>query len=314
MTSPNPKGLAAYLETDPEEVAGWVEKAPLKLIGAALKDLIFDTDAAGLRSALEKRVLEPAEVEWRDWWKKVQPRLAKSQHFKPGNKKNSYQLAPGVGVEDIPMAALVSRPATSGKDLEQLRESHAADLDKQRESHAAGLRQQRESHAADLERQQKSHAADLQQQRESHAADLKQQRENHAGELKSQEERFNYQIKSLWDSIDSRMEQSRLAVRKDMLLRIGDILQRAYHPTNDPETKLNQVITHLPLALRDGGAELLGEVGETTAFDPTRHHPSREIASGSLVRLTAPGVIITGGEFGELVILKANVTPIAEET
>ena len=320
MTSPNPKGLAAYLETDPEEVAGWVDGAPLHLVGAVLRDL-GPSDGTTIRSALEDALSSNATVEWGDWWKRVQRQLTKSKHFirEVKGRKTFYQLEGKVrlGIEDVPKEPLVSRPAPSRKtseDLElRLRESHA-DLNRQRDSFTADLRRQRESHAADLERQQKSHAADLQQQRESHAADLKQQRENHAGELKSQEERFNYQIKSLWDSIDSRMEQSRLAVRKDMLLRIGDILQRAYHPTNDPETKLNQVITHLPLALRDGGAELLGEVGETTAFDPTRHHPSREIASGSLVRLTAPGVIITGGEFGELVILKANVTPIAEET
>ena len=321
MTSPNPKGLAAFLETDRQEVERWVEEAPLHLVGAVIIDL-GPSNATAIRSALENALSSNVSVDWSDWWKRVQRQLSKSKHFisdvKGADNKTLYQLEARVrlGFDNVPKEPLKSRPASSRKtseDLELLRESYAADLKRQRDSFTADSRQQRESHAADLKRQRDSFAADLRQLRESYAADAAQQRENHAGELKRQEERFNYQIKSLWAAIDSRMEQSRLDARKDMLLRVGDILQRAYHPTNDPETKLNQVIAHLPLALRDGGAELLGEVGEVVAFDPTRHHPSQEVASGDLVCLTAPGVIIAGGEAGDLVILKANVTPIAEE-
>lgn len=321
MTSPNPKGLAAYLETDPQEVAGWVEEAPLHLVGAALIDL-GPSNATAIRSALEDALSSRVSVDdWSDWWKRVQRQLSKSKHFirEVKGKKTFYQLEGKVrlGFEDVPKEPLPSKPAPSRKtseDLERQRESYEADSKRQRDSFTADLRRQRESHAADLERQRESHAADLRQLRESYAAAAAQLRESHAGELKSQEERLNYQIKSLWAAIDSRIEQSRLAARKDMLLRVGDILQRAYHPTNDSETKLNQVIAHLPLALQDGGAELLGDVGEVVAFDPTRHHPSQEVASGDLVCLTAPGVIIAGGEGGDMVILKANVTPVSEDS
>ena len=321
MTSPNPKGLAAYLETDPQEVAGWVKEAPLHLVGAALIDL-GPSNATAIRSALEDALSSRVSVDdWSDWWKRVQRQLSKSKHFirEVKGKKTFYQLEGKVrlGFEDVPKEPLPSKPTPARKtseDLERLRGSYDDALKRQRDSFAADSRQQRESHAADLKRQRDSYTAELKQMREAHAIALKQQQENHASELKSQAGRFEYQIKSLWASIDSRMEQSHLAARKDMLLRVGDILQRAYHPTNDPETKLNQVIAHLPLALRDGGAELLGEVGEVVAFDPTRHHPSQEVASGSTVRLIAPGVIIIGGEGGDMVILKANVTPITEES
>ena len=324
MTSPNPRGLAAFLETDPQEVAGWVEEAPLHLVGAVIRDH-GPLDASAIRTALKEALSSylAVEVDWDAWWKRVQRQLTRSKHFtsdgKGAGNKTLYQLETRVrlDLDDIPKEPLKSKPTPSRKtsgDLDLLRESYAADLKRQRDSFTADSRQQRESHAADLKRQRDSFAADLRQLRESYAADAAQQRENHAGELKRQEERFNYQIKSLWAAIDSRIEQSRLAARKDMLLRVGDILQRAYHPGSDSEAKLDQVITHLPLALHDGGAELLGEVGEVVAFDPTRHHPSQEVASGDLVCLTAPGVIIAGGEAGDLVILKANVTPIAEES
>lgn len=320
MTSPNPKGLAAYLETDRQEVERWVEEAPLHLVGAVLIDL-GPSNATAIRTVLKDALASNAAEDWDAWWKKVQRQLGKSKHFISEGKgaKTLYQLEGRVrlGLDEVPKEALVSRPTPARKtseDLELLRESYEVAVKRQRDSFTADSRQQRESHAADLKRQRDSFTDASRQQQESHTAALKQQQENHASELKSQRERFDYQIKSLWASIDSRMEQSRLVARKDMLLRVGDILQRAYHPTNDPETKLSQVIAHLPLALGDGGAELLGEVGEIVAFDPTRHHPSQEIASGSLVRLTAPGVIIAGGEGGDLVILKANVTPVTEDS
>ena len=339
MTSPKHISLAEYLKTDPQEIELWVEYGPLHLVGATLSYLTATSPSrsrehkvADVQATLEP-LLEQTGANWGTWWKKVQPRVKESNHFSPGEARYTYRLKPGVSPEQVPVEPLATKPkakksggsssrkTTSAKsqaaDLKQLRDSHAADLKQQRESHAADLEQQRKSHTADLKQQRDSHAAELSQQRGSHAADLEQQRKEHAADFQQwqgEKERLNYQVKSLWASIDSKMEQSRLAARKDMLLRIGDILQRAYHPANDPETNLAQVIAHLPLALRDGGAELLGEVGEVVAFNPSRHHPSQEIASGSLVRLTAPGVIILGGEAGDLVILKANVTPITEET
>lgn len=320
-------GLATYCyEKGPEEVRSWVMDGPLRLVGATLFDLGGSGKSGPLKSRL-KAIVSP-EVGWDSWWDNVRPAVKNSSHFEVA-KSNVVKLLSSV--EDIPIEPLPrkesevsegpsrkqSAPARRlAEELQSVRESHSAYLKQLREEHTEDLRRLRESHAADLQQQRAQHNADLIQQREAHTADAEQQRKEHAAGFKQwqgEEDRLNYQIKSLWASIDSRMEQSRLAARKDMLLRIGDILQRAYHPTNDPETRLNQVIAHLPLALGDGGAELLGEVGEIVSFDPSRHHPSQEIASGSLVRLTAPGVIISGGEAGDMVILKANATPITEE-
>lgn len=93
-----------------------------------------------------------------------------------------------------------------------------------------------------------------------------------------------------------------------MLLRIGDILQRAYLSDDAPEVKLSQVRELLLMALKDGGTEPLGKVGEIVSYDTRIHHSWETVASGSMVRVNAPGVVARGGSFGELVILKANVT------
>ena len=102
-------------------------------------------------------------------------------------------------------------------------------------------------------------------------------------------------------------EESRLEVRQDMLLEIGDILQRAYRQERSPEDRLHDMITRIPIALQAGGAEPLGTVGDTMPYDPRLHHSTAKISSGTLVRLCAPGVVVRGGSFGERVVLKASV-------
>ena len=318
-------GLAAFCyEEGLEEVSSWVMNGPLRLVGATLVDLGGSGKSGPLKNRL-KAIVSP-EVGWDGWWDNVRPAVKDSRHFEVAKSNIVKLLSP---VEYIPIEPLTrkeSKVAESdspsktqraparrlSEELQSLRESHSAYLKQLREEHTEDLRRLRESHAADLQQQREQHNADLIQQREAHATDSEQQRKEHAAGFKQwqrEEERLNYQIKSLWDSIDSRIEKSSLAARKDMLLRVGDILQRAYQSADDPAASLNQVIDLLPLALQDGGAELLGEVGETVDFDPTKHHPSQEITSYSRVLLIAPGVKV-----GDLVILKANVAPIAEES
>ena len=123
-------------------------------------------------------------------------------------------------------------------------------------------------------------------------------------EEKDQErERLSTQIRTLRAELVSKREDSQLEIRQDMLLRIGDIIQRTYQP----ETDMVQVAELLTLVLRDGKAEPLGVVGELLPFNSKYHHYRDPIATGSLVHLVAPGVVARGGSFGEKVILKANV-------
>ena len=339
MTSPNPKGLAAYLETNPEEVAGWVDDGQLHLFAATLAYLTYTTrthtehKVADIQGVLDPLV-EQAGTKWDTWWKKVQPWVKDSKYFSPGEARYTYRLAPGTEVDNIPVERLVGKPKSAkaskprarsrtassrqvSEDLKSLRESHAASLKQQRESHAAELKQQQETYAAELRQQRASHTADLEQQRETYAAELKRLKESHDSSLERwqrEEERLYNRINTLIADKAALREESRLEIRQEMLLRVGDIIQRGYHTGKTPEARLNELMEILPYALRDGGAQPLGAVGEIVPYDPRLHHSPEKIAIGSPVRLSAPGVIVIGGSFGDKIILKANVTRDSEAT
>ena len=348
MTSPALRsspagGLAAYLSDNPEEVYTWVEQGQLRLVGAALKDLRLAADVATLRHTLggvleEANNLTGADVTWDSWWKRVQPCLTESSYFSPGDKRNTYKLATGVNVADIPAEPLASRPrparaaGSSSKkgagnrkraaalseqseayaaDLKQQRESHAADQKQQRQNHAADLKQQREAYATELKQQRETYAAELERQRENHAADLKQQREAYAADLERKEreaERLRNQLQTLRAEMVAGRQKSNLEVRSGMLLRIGDIIQGTYHLEKSSEARLADVMQRLPMVLNDGDAELFGKVGDAVPYDPKFHHSPETVVAGSPVRLVAPGVIASGGSAGAPVLLKAKVT------
>lgn len=121
-------------------------------------------------------------------------------------------------------------------------------------------------------------------------------------------ERLGQQAAALRAQMKSGREESRLEVRRGMLLAIGDVLQRAHGSANGAEARLQDVIDTIPTVLREGGAEELGAVGDVVPFDPQVHHSVRNLPRGTEVRLLAPGVIVRGDELGDSVILKASVT------
>ena len=129
---------------------------------------------------------------------------------------------------------------------------------------------------------------------------------------RDERERLRDQNRAYRAQMASGREESRLEVRRDMLLAVGDALQRACREDGSPEERLRDVISALPKALREGGAEALGQAGETAPYDPKLHHSPDGIPRGTPVRLSAPGVIVRGEAFGDLVILKANVTRQSE--
>lgn len=122
MTSPNPKGLAAYLETNPEEVAGWVDGGQLRLLAAALTDLTAvvrtrsDYEAKDLKSQIAPLLSQPSK--WETWWDKVRPWVKVSPHFesKQTGNTSTYRLALGVVAENIPVERLVGKPKADSTD------------------------------------------------------------------------------------------------------------------------------------------------------------------------------------------------------
>ena len=136
------------------------------------------------------------------------------------------------------------------------------------------------------------------------------QRQTYEGRLESarrEEEHLRQQIDTFRAQMASRREESRLEVRQDMLLAVGDLLQRAHREGRDGDERLADVVANIPTVLRAGGAETLGTVGETVRFDPRLHHSTAVLARGALARVSAPGVIVPGGTSGDRVILKATV-------
>lgn len=344
MTSPNPKGLKAYLvetlATEPQEVDRWVEEGQLRLFAGTLDYLTYTTrnrsiehKVADIKGELYPLV-EQAGATGKTWWSKVQPWVGESKYFSPGGAHNTYRLSPGTEVEKVPVERLVGKPKSAkaskpraraktassrqvSEDLKLLRESNAANLKQQRESHAAELKQQQETYVAELRQQRASHTADLEQQREAYAAELKRLKESHDSSLERwqrEEERLYNRINTLIADKAALREESRLEIRKEMLLRVGDIIQRGYQTGKTPEARLDELMEILPYALRDGGAQPLGTVGEIVQYDPRLHHSPEKIAIGGPVRLTAPGVVVIGGSFGDKIILKANVTKESEAT
>ena len=328
-------GLEARFIKDPDEVRSWVYDGQLRLIGATLADAGGEGTPGQIQRRLEERFIRPKNISWKTWWEKTRKEAVSSPHFEFPQQSNK-PIVLTAKVEDIPIESAFPAPTTAtrptGKtsrrqaspdrvlaaELAQIRKEHEAELKLQRENHAADLAAQRKAFeengqqlAADLERQRENHNKDLSQQRESYTKDLDQQRESHSKDLKrrdDEEERLIRQIRTLRAELTKEKQESHLEIRKDMLLRIGDILQRAYLLDDSPEVKLSQVRELLPMVLRDGGTEPLGKVGDIVSYDPRLYHSWETIASGSMVRVNAPGVIARGGSFGELVILKANVT------
>lgn len=100
-----PDGLEAFLLKEPDKVRNWSQNAPLKLIGATLADLARPAKAADLRGKLDSRNI--LRTKWKSWWKRVQPALRQSPHFRLGSDA-TYQLTSAV--DQIPESPLPSLP------------------------------------------------------------------------------------------------------------------------------------------------------------------------------------------------------------
>lgn len=98
-------GLEALLLRTPDMARQWSRRAPLKLIATTLTDLGGDAKSGDLRRKLERpNVLH---VKWQSWWKRVQPVIHQSPHFRT-RSDGAYQLISAVA--DVPESPLASSP------------------------------------------------------------------------------------------------------------------------------------------------------------------------------------------------------------
>ena len=147
-------------------------------------------------------------------------------------------------------------------------------------------------------------AGNLEELKEAHEAELERERQ--------EQDRLRQQVRERNAELAANREESRLELRQDMLLAIGEVLQSVRRRGNTEELAGN-VEAGLTLALRAGGAEPLGAVGETAAYNPEHHSfignaPEGGMDASGLVSIVAPGVIARGAVHGDRVLLKAQVT------
>ncbi len=140
--------------------------------------------------------------------------------------------------------------------------------------------------------------AEVRTQEQSHAAQLEQERQ--------EQERLRQQVRERNAELAAKREESRLEVRRDMLLAVGEVLQSLYRGNSSGDLAGN-VGAGLTLALRAGGAEPLETPGAIVAFDPELHEAEGRVPARGTVRVTAPGAVYRGGTHGDRVLLKAQV-------
>ena len=104
-----------------------------------------------------------------------------------------------------------------------------------------------------------------------------------------------------------------LETRRDMLLRFGGLMQRAYRKDTPPGDLIEEMRSIMPNVLKAGDAEPLGKAGDVVEYDSRFHHSPQQVATGQLVELAAPGVIVRDLPRGDAIILKATVALISEE-
>jgi hypothetical protein len=194
-------------------------------------------------------------------------------------------------------------------DYENRLDQQRQEQERQRADYASRLEKQRQ----EQERQHATHTAELEELREAQETLLERERQ--------EQERLRQQVRERNAELASNREESRLEIRQDMLLAVGEVLQSVRRAASVEELAGNAE-AGLTLALRAGGAEPLETPGEQVAYDPgkhhlenyhlekhdlEKHHAEGGLPGSSLVRVVAPGVVYRGGIHGDRVLLKAHV-------
>ena len=119
-------------------------------------------------------------------------------------------------------------------------------------------------------------------------------------------------VKELRAEIERNREQSKLEILEDTLKVIAEKLQLMRLYTESPDEMLSEAEAGFALALRVGGAQELGKVGEIVRYEPSIHKAEQDVSIGAQVRISQPGALVPGKLTGGLVLLRARVEPVVE--
>lgn len=125
-------------------------------------------------------------------------------------------------------------------------------------------------------------------------------------ETQTELERMRRIANDLQQQLARRREEARLEIRRDMLLAIGELLQVMSVRDRKTADLTADLEAGLSLALRAGGAEVLGWVGQEVSYDPRLYEADEPVDQGAPVVIVAPGVLVRGDQLGDLVLLKAR--------
>ena len=120
-------------------------------------------------------------------------------------------------------------------ELDLLKQDHDEQLSQEQNTYAGALKELRQAHAAELGRERQGRTVELEKLRHSHESELEKLRHSHESELEKlrvrvagldrEQERLRQQVRDLDAELRAKREESRLEIRKDMLLAIGEVLQ-----------------------------------------------------------------------------------------
>ena len=145
--------------------------------------------------------------------------------------------------------------------------------------------------------------------------ELESLRRSHADtveEMLSEQERLNRRMEGLRSQIAEGREESRMDILQDILTEIAVSLQSFHQHEDGSDGPVRDIKAILARALRAGGADEFGTVGETVAYDPRLHQAPTPISIGSQVRICVPGAIVGGKLTGGRVLTQARVAQLSE--
>lgn len=160
--------------------------------------------------------------------------------------------------------------------------------------------------------QSRQHIAALRENWQSDINALKEKLENRQISYETRLAESDDLIARLRAEIAAGREESRMDIRQDMLIVISETLHSLSQKQSGPQKTLQLVTDRLRLALRAGGGEEFGSIGESVDYNPVRHQGDGTIATGTPVRILTPGAMVRGKMTGDRILVKASVAAQTE--
>ena len=157
----------------------------------------------------------------------------------------------------------------------------------------------------------------IDEERANAADERESERRVHAEALERErvlQKQLQERVETLRNQLFSGYEQSKLDIRQDMLVLIGELSQLAAKQDCPSESFVRDVRAGLALALQAGGAKTLGVAGEIASYDPLAHQAAGSVKIGAAVKITAPGVKVKGQFTGDRILVKAQVSGKLEKS